>query len=72
MIIELKNCSLDIAYIGTREQIELQERWIEYNAALQTAALELGKAIRIGLADAFEECARAFCRISKNMRSGLE
>jgi len=69
MIIELKNCSLEIAYIGTQEQIDMQKT-VEYLATeFPNAVANAVTAMRESLANAFEQMAKGFCQMSKNLRS---
>jgi hypothetical protein len=43
MIIELRNCSLEIGYIGTRDQIALQELMTKWPNVCEEAGKIIGK-----------------------------
>lgn len=70
ILIESFGESIEIGYIGTREQIELQKS-IEYvTEQLPIVCENLANALRASLANAFENMARGFCQMSRDLRGG--
>jgi len=63
-VVEFENCSLEIGYIGTRENVDIR-------AAVDvafSAAMDFSIVLREMLADAFENVAKAFQSFAIAMR----
>lgn len=64
MKIAFENCSLEIGYIGTKEEIDMQIAIEKAVAGL----IDFGKNLRLAVAAMCEAIGRCFCQISKDMR----
>lgn len=69
MQIELQGCSLEVAHIGTREEInvEMLMEWVHTAAG---NLVDIGLAIAKVFAEAFIQIGQAFCQIGQNLLVG--
>ncbi|MCK9571213.1 hypothetical protein M0R72_19850 [Candidatus Pacearchaeota archaeon] len=69
MIIEFREgCSLEIAHIGTREEIEM-EILIECAQRATDSLADIGRVVYTVFSDAFIALGKALCEIGENMKA---
>ena len=68
--IEFQGCSLEIAHIGTREEIEM-EILIECAQRAADSLADIGRMIYSVFSDAFTALGKAFCEIGENMKATI-